>query len=308
MLEVTDDGIVLEPIKVKQYQEKSFPEKLQEYQEIEDLVLTYKKQFEYDATDEEIEDAKIAANELVTRFNPLFKKYIKAIKDTQLDFKDSDTKRFMLCFIGDANLKKSLKSKNQSSKMRHEIYKRVNFVTETYGQLSSEEILIDLQMLLLVLAKRYTPMGRNFCAYLYGAFCYEVSRHIKKYIKNPANIQYKQMRYEDYMQTEEDELITECFEDKLYEDNMGMPDSTWINGLTCSEEFQSLTPLERKILIKYYLEDNNDRQIADLYSIHINTCNHKRRIATAKLAKSFGVDLVDIKRSRKSGKKSLTCY
>lgn len=294
----------IEPI-IPYKPDKGFPEKLQEYQEIEELVLTYKKQFETFYLEEDVKKAQKAGMELTERFNPLFKKYIKTIKDTQLDFDDKDTKRFILCFIGDKTLKKALKSERQSAKIRHEIYKRLNFVTETYGQLSVSEIANDLQMLLLVLAKRYIPMGRNFCAYLYNCFCYEVSRHIKKYIKNPANIHYKTIRYEDYMQTAEDELIEECFEDKLYEDNMGMPDATWVNGLTCSEEFQDLTPLERKILIKYYLEDYSDRQISELYCIHINTCNQKRRQATAKLAKNFGIKLADIKRSRKSGKKSL---
>lgn len=295
---------LIEPIEAYK-SDKGFPEKLQEYQEIEELVLTYKKQFMPSYLKTDLDNAQKAGIELTERFNPLFKKYIKTIKDTQLDFDDKDTKRFILCFIGDKILKKALKSERQSAKIRHEIYKRLNFVTETYGQLSVNEITSDLQMLLLVLAKRYVPMGRNFCAYLYNCFCYEVSRHIKKYIKNPANIHYKTIQYEDYMQIAEDELVEECFEDRLYEDNMGMPDITWVNGLTCSEIFQNLTPLERKILIKYYLEDYSDRQIAELYCIHINTCNQKRRQATAKLAKKIGVKLKDIKRSRKSGKKSL---
>ncbi|STY71095.1 RNA polymerase sigma factor, sigma-70 family [Megamonas hypermegale] len=291
-------------VEKEQETEQGFPEKIHEYIEIENLVLTYKKQFFSDATRKEIEESKSAATLLTIKFNPLFRKYIKLIKDNQLDFNDKDIKRFALNFIGDKSLKRALKLDRQSSKTRHEIYKKINFITETYGQLSTEEILIDLQMLLLVLAKRYMPMGRNFCAYLYNCFCYEVSRHIKKYIKNPANVQYKNIRYEDYMQTVE-EPIEECLEDKMYENSMGMPDTTWINGITCSSQFQRLSPLERKILIKYYLEDYSDRQISELYCIHINTCNQKRRQATYKLAKELNINIKDIKRSRKSGKKAL---
>ena len=65
--------------------EQGFPEKIHEYIEIENLVLTYKKQFFSDATRKEIEESKSAATLLTIKFNPLFRKYIKLIKDNQLD-------------------------------------------------------------------------------------------------------------------------------------------------------------------------------------------------------------------------------
>ena len=86
---------------------------------------------------------------------------------------------------------------------------------------------------------------------------------------------------------------------------MGIPDLTWINGTSCSDIFQELEPLERKLLIKYYLEDYNDKQIAEEFSMHINTVNQKRRRAVIKLAQLMGVDEKKIKRSRKSGKQAM---
>lgn len=283
----------------------SFPERLEEYNQIEELVLTYKKQFESNSSKEDIERSKEAAGILIEKFNPLIKKYLNSILNTYIDFNDVDIKNFVLCFIKDKQLKKALRSQKQSSKIRREVYKCFNFVSETYGKLSTEEIIADLQMLLLVLAKRYKPIGRNFCAYLYNAYRYEVSRHIKKFIKNPQNISYKNCEYEDYMQTAPELILEECFEDKLYENNMGIPDMTWISGITCSEAFQTLDAIERKILIKYYMEDYNDRQIANEFAIHINTCNQKRRHAVLKLAKALNYDLNNIKRNRKSGKRAL---
>ena len=145
-------------------------------------------------------------------------------------------------------------------------------------------------------------MGKNFCAYIANAYGFEVSRHIKKFIKNPANIAYKNGEYEDYMQFCKDEIVENCFEDKIYENNLGIPDITWIMGTNCSDVFEVLTPFERKIILRYYLEDYNDRQIAEEFGLHINTCNQKRRQAVIKLAHTLGMSEKDIQRNRNSGK------
>lgn len=255
---------------------------------------------------DEEQKCKEAGWNLIQKFEPLLKKYYSLLKTGQINFDDSEMKRFVMSFIGDPSLKAALKRSRQSAEFRHPILQGFNFIKETYGDLPDEDIMTDLQMLLLVLAKRYKQVGRNFAGYVYNVFCYEVSRHIKKFIKDPANIHYRNVQYEDYMQIYEDSTIEECaFEDKIYENNMGVPDMSWIQGLGCSDTFQNLEPIERKLLIKYYLEDYNDRQIAEEFGMHINTVNQKRRRAVVKLASVNGVDEGSIKRSRKSGKKAM---
>lgn len=285
--------------------EKGFFTRLEEWNEIEDLVVKYKRQFDADCTPAEKKQAQQAITELLENFNPLFKKYLLLIKSSQIDFADKEMKRFVLGFIGDPELKAALKRDRQSKDFKHQIMSRFNFVKETYGALSEEVIMIDLQMLMLILAKRYKQMGRNFCAYVYNAYSFEVSRHIKKFIKNPSNICYKKCEYEDLMQTCTEKFIEDDLIDRAYENNVGIPDSSWINGTNCSDTFSDLTPIERKILIKYYLEDYNDRQIGEALGLHINTINQKRRQAVSKLARLLDVDESTIKRSRNSGKKIL---
>ena len=285
--------------------EKGFFTRLEEWNIIENLVMQYKRQFDIDCKPAEKAQAQRAATELLQNFSPLFKKYLLLIKSSQVDFADKEMKRFVLGFIGEPELKAALKRERQSAEFRHQIMSRFNFVKETYGALPEEVILIDLQMLMLILAKRYKQMGRNFCAYVYNAFSFEVSRHIKKFIKNPSNIHYKSCEYEDYMQTCTDRLVDDGLLDKTYENNVGVPDSSWISGTNCSDIFSDLNPLERKILIKYYMEDYNDRQIGEALGLHINTVNQKRRQAVSKLAMLLDVDEKTIKRSRNSGKKIL---
>lgn len=285
------------------YDKDKLEEKQEEWADIENCVNLYKKQFEPGATDDDIKISKEAAGELVTRFNPLFKKYIMLFKTGQIDFKDSDIKTFISTFIDDPRLHRALKRQKSRAEYRSDIYKRFGFIIETYGQLSEEDILIDLQMLLLVLAKRYRHVGKNFCAYVHNCFRYEVSRHIKKYIKNPINITYKNVSYEITELGFKDGDMDSIHEDVYYEPENGIPNGTWINGETCSELFGILNPLERKIVVKYYAEEYNDKQIADSLGLHINTVNQKRRQAVATLASVLNIDLNSVKRNRHSGRK-----
>lgn len=192
--------------------------------------MKYKTQFDENATDNEIRESKMAGEELLKRFEPLFKKYFTLIVTGHIDYEDKEMKRFVSLFIGDPSLKAALRREHATSKFCYPINKKFDFVVETYGKVAKEEIIIDLQMLFLVLVKRYKQMDKNFCAYLYNSYCYEVSRHIMKFTKNPANIHYRNIEYEDYMQTCSDNAVEDCFEDKIYENSQGIPDSTWIGG------------------------------------------------------------------------------
>jgi DNA-directed RNA polymerase specialized sigma24 family protein len=267
------------------------------------LVIKFKTQFKPDASAKDKQEAQAAAVKLFKHFAPLFKKYSILLRTGHIDYEDKEMKRFVANFIGDVALRMALKQEHLTAKFTVPINKAFNFIVETYGKQSEEDIMIDLQMLLLVLAKRYKQMGKNFCAYLYNCYLYEVARHIKKFTRNPANIPYRSTEYEDYMQSYQPHAITNDLEDKYYLNSNGVPDGSWITGESCSELFQRLSNEERKLVVKYYIEDYNDRQIAEMFGMHINTVNQKRRRAVFKIADTMGVDITKSKRARKSGKK-----
>ena len=285
---------------------KDLSQRKKEWSEVEDLVMEYQKQFKDEVTKEQITLSKDSAQELLRRFSPLFKKYLTLLKNGQIDFNDKEMKSFVCSFIEEPSLQRALRRPKQKAEYRADIYTRFNFIKETYGSLPEEEIMMDLQHVFLIIAKRYKQMGKNFCAYLYNTYKHEMSRNIKKFIKNPINISYKNVEYEDCANGSEEELITENrYEDTMYEDSTGLPDLTWISGKNCSEIFTDLTALDRKILVKYYLENWNDRQIAAAYGIHINTVNQKRRYSISKIAEKLNISPEDIKRNRRSGKKAI---
>ena len=118
---------------------------------------------------------------------------------------------------------------------------------------------------------------------------------------SPWSIPYKNFQYEDYVNGQEDNYQVEAYEDTYYESNTGLPDLSWILGDTCGFEFVYLSPLQRKILVRYYLEDWSDRQIAESMGVQTSMINLRRRQALQILCEEFDVDMNSLKRTRKSG-------
>lgn len=277
----------------------------EEWAEIDAKVAAYQRQFK-DSDKSVQRTAEEAATWLIQKFYPLFKKYLTILKNGQINFSNYEQRLFIVLFMDSATLKRALYKKAPvPSTYEQLIYQKFNFIRETYGKLDEDEIMTDLYVLFLNLAKRYKPMARSFCCYVYNAFKYEVYRHIQSFTKNPLNIHYRNISYEDCSAQNSTILDTQTYniEDQICTDSDGLPDYFWISGHNCAPCFRDLTPLERKIIIKYYLEQKNDRQIAQETGMHINTCNQKRRHAVKLMAEAMGIDETQIRRSRNSGLK-----
>ena len=273
---------------------------IREWNEVEDLVMQYQQYIESNDKEKKVL-CKAAAEELLNRFSPLFKKYMLLIKHNQIDFNDMEQKSFVSLFMDNIILRRVLNRKVTPQSYRSEIYDKSNFIKETYGTNSEEDIMNDLYICFLKIAKRYKQMGKNFCAYLYNVYKHEVARMIKAAIKNPLSIPYKNFQYEEYVNGEEDTSFNEAYEDSYYESNTGLPDQSWILGDTCTFEFTFLSSLQRKILIRYYLEDWSDRQIAESLGVQTSLINLRRRQALQVLCDEYYIDMEKLKRTRKSG-------
>lgn len=275
-------------------------ERLKEWNQVEELVLIYQKHLN-DPVDSIL--SKEAADILLQKFSPLFKSYLTVIKYNQIDWNSKEQKIFICQFVGDRNLKKALNRKKTSSDFKAKIYNAFNFVSATYGTSLEEDILADLYLCFLILMKRYKQTGKNFCAYVANCYHYEISRYIKKQISNPLVVNYKNYKYEDIVNGNNDHELDFIHEDNYYESMTGLPDYTWINGDTCSDIFCDFSPCQRKILIKYYLEDYNDRQISEMFGTNVGNINSKRRSAINELCMLRCVDKSNLPRKRKSGRK-----
>lgn len=253
-----------------------------QWEKIEQDILIYQETF----GEQKNSECEKAAERLIEKFTPLFTKYIRVIKKGEINFRDLETKRFVFSFIN-----KDLRSNFPNSKK--DIIYRFNFIVKTYGELDESEILSDIYEIFFRIAKRYKQMNRSFCGYVYNVFFHEMSRHIKKYIQNPINVHYRVYGYNDNILPE-----------NILEDEENLLSLSWINGTSCGDIFKKLSPMDRKILLCYYYNDQNDQQISEALSIHINTVNQRRRKSTKKILglMPHNEDL-DIKRRRKTKKK-----
>ena len=273
---------------------------IKDWNEAEELVIAY--QTYINSEDPEIHDlCKFISEELLKRFNPLFKKYMLLIKHNQIDWNDMEQKSFVSLFMDNIVHRRVLNRKVTPISYRSDIYDKSNFIKETYGTNSEEDIMNDLYICFLRIAKRYKQVGKNFCAYLYNVFKHEVARMIKSQIKNPLCVPYKNFQYQYYVNNNDSVDYLTTYEDFYYEQNTGLPDLSWVFGDTCRSEFSFLTSLQRKILIRYYLEDWSDRQIASSLGITVSLVNLRRRQALEVLCNEFDVDIETLKRTRKSG-------
>lgn len=57
----------------------------------------------------------------------------------------------------------------------------------------------------------------------------------------------------------------------------------WVNGITCSEAFQVLTPYERELLIYTFIEKKSSQEISEIYGCHRATINQHRKRAIEKV-------------------------
>ncbi len=275
----------------------------EEWDEIDNLVATYQKGILAEKGTKEKMDGNDAASTLISRFYPLFRKYLLVIKTGQINFKNPEQKQFVKLFIPEVSLRGAMSKKKIGNSAKEAIRNRFSFISEGYGKQETEEILADLHMLFLTLARRYKPMGRSFACYLYNVYRYEVARHIMKYNRNPANFQYKNICLDD---AEPQQFFDDYdkIDDAICEDGSGLPDKSWIKGETCSDMFSCMSPIDRLILSKYYLQNWNDGQIGMLLGMHTNTVNIKRKAILQRFCDKIGRDPEEVKRYRRPGVKN----
>lgn len=195
-----------------------------------------------------------------------------------------------------------LYSKKNSEPIESQINNNLGAIKMIYGRQPKEDIVSDLQMIVLVLAKRYKPSDKSFCAYIKTAYPYEVFRLVHKFCSS-LNLFSNKCTYYDFNNStfkSIDSINDPCelilIKENINKDGFIIPN--WIFKKT-DTVFDNLSYIQKAIIVMYYYLNLNDIMISKVLGIHINTVNQKRRQATKKLS---GYLHADCDRKRCSGK------
>lgn len=214
---------------------------------------------------------------LINGFSAYMNKFKKLICNGQADIADKDIRGFVGLFMSkerSASLHQFRKNKNSL----YEMYKTVSIIQDLFRSCDRDEIEHELFTALLVLAERYKSHGNYFHTYVQRAYRFQLQRQLKSLIDSQlvtSSLPYFDESYQDedgdFEMIENNHLLINEPLDEINEN--------WINGLTASDIFHSLTKTQRRIMKLYYMDDLTDDEIADRLGVCRATANRRRKRA-----------------------------
>ncbi len=255
------------------------------YEETEALVLAYQ------------ENKSGAAEQLLIAFKEYMAQFVNLIKKGTISASRRGQRQFISLYISNPLTRANLHRFRRSRFAHNEIYKITNSIKGFFSKYSYEEIIQETALALLTLAKRYkSPDGKpRFHYYVDKTFAYQLHRQLRTLISDPVVFQAKNNQSFDsdedadylsqYIESDmdhSDEWIA-SMEASSIEDDMDEINDNWVNGLTCSDSFHTLSIFDRKIIKLYYIDELTDQQIANILGTCRATINRRRLATIAKL-------------------------
>lgn len=278
-----------------------------EYKLVHELV------YKYQAGDED------AAEQLIESFSKFFTKYVSLIKFGKHDISHFSTRSFIKLFVENPKERRLINPffKNKLTG-RQIVGDAVSMIVKLFEPSSQEDVLQDLKIIFLTMCQKYKDTKPSFHAYINKNFHFYAYRYFEKMTRDPINrnslslsakmnsskfsgdsafLELKDVIQDKNVYVESDYTLKNLdlhynlkhsnipvIENKdvnLYED--GFLDTNWINGITCSEIFDCLTPFERQIVTLWYVEKKTDTEIGEIFGVCRGTINRRRGIARDKL-------------------------
>lgn len=248
--------------------------------EIEYYVLRYKC----------LNDSEI----LLNSFEPYFKSFTMLFFSGKMDFSNKSQRIFVSKFLKE---NKHIKNKfSNSSKFAIENKEKSTFalmmIRRISGTLDSNELVNNMTVTLLTLAKRYRYVGKSFLAYLVTAFPHELYRQLKAY---NFGLAFDQSSYFDAGYSIEPSTIPLEKDTKLLlnlDGDFELSHTEWLSGETASEPFKSMSRDERYVLSKYYEAKFfnracSDREIGMQIGKNVRSINRIRNRVIKRLQKEW---------------------
>lgn len=205
---------------------------------------------------------------------------------------------------------------------RETIGSTINKIMLLFESSTFEDVMQDLRTIFLIMCTKYKDINPTFHAFINRNFHFYAFRYWKKNIVDPlsrgnfvsiynsvtdqcddfrsyyqdicyanALIDYKEDKDKEklinninahYIKKQSNIPTIETNNNDIYNNNY--INTNWINGATCENEiFKILTPLERKLIKYWYIDNYTDTEIGKMLGISRCVINRKRNAAKRKL-------------------------
>ncbi|WP_231115063.1 RNA polymerase sigma factor [Neomoorella thermoacetica] len=197
------------------------------------------------------------AYELIEIFKPLIYKYINILKYQRINFDDAKSRQFISLFVSDSYTRNCLKRKNPSLDAKKHVYDLLSMLNHALYCYESDDLFNEAVVVLLTMARNYKQQGKSFLGYINKSFPFAFYRAIIQLVRDPSVFS---RNYNLSLETIDDNTsqmlkLSENPYDRINED------FSFIKGQTDSP-FALLTPLDRLILIKRYVDGLTIKEIA----------------------------------------------
>jgi RNA polymerase sigma factor (sigma-70 family) len=279
-----------------------------DYQRVHDLVYEYKN------------GSMDAADKLLESFAKFLSNYAVLIKYGKYNLNYYSVRSFIKLFIEDPKDRKLLNSHfyNQYAG-KNVVFSTINTIMNIFHESSSEDIKQDLKIIFFNMCQKYKDVRPSFHTYIDKNFHYYAYRYWEKTIRDPIGrgssvsistpiksikfVEDTNLTFADILEDVQSKVENDYTLNKItvYYDiktssipvaygeesndtyNNTFLNTNWINGITCSTAFKILTPLERKIIKLWYIDNLTDKEIGDKFGICRGSINKRRNIAKTKI-------------------------
>jgi len=216
----------------------------------------------------------------------LFKKYYDLLRFGVINFRNKDTRRFLMLFISDEQVRKAMIPFYQYANTKREVRKITQRINDKMQFVSDEEMIQDFAYILLILAKRFEKRSDKiyFCGYVAKSFKFEVFKHYRPLFKDVLFSNFTEelidIKDEDSMIEPDENWLRNDLYFQNERDALGL---NWISGKTADFPFDHLTPFERTILSLHDDKKYTYEQIGMQMGYHRDTIWTKRKHIKIKL-------------------------
>lgn len=209
--------------------------------------------------------------ELIDHFNGFIETYVKFIQTGFLDTKQTHLRYFVCLFLKDSDARDHLKqNKGLTESDWHSIRSVIKYIKSYFYFYTKHDTYTELLIPFLKMAKKFVFDKLAFDAYTYYNYNLSIVHYLRELTREPND-------YAERMQILDGELGV-IVDLKLLESHLlemrdkhldvDVHDLRFMRGDELSGVFSEMTNVQRYILVYYYVDGLNDREISEKLGLH----------------------------------------